>query len=437
LLINFLEAPFLAFILAYLLRFYSTDLSNELGYTFRENENFPAYLFMSVIVALFIGLTVSAEEIFRDQRIRKREKFLNLSKGGYLFSKISVMFIISAIQMLSFVIIGNLILDIKGMYFTYWIVLFTTSCFANMLGLNISASFNSAVTIYILIPFLVIPQLLLSGVMVKFDKLNPTITVQKNVPIVGEIMTSRWAYEAIAVRQFKDNDFEKMFFKLDKEFKKYEFRKNYWLVKLSAKLSSVQNNLGKEGKETLTTKNLTLLRNEIRKEIKRNPNVKFKLLESLYIDKIDKKTLRETKQYLSELNDFYLKKYKRAYDKKDALTAKLNQDSTAKANFIKMKDSYTNDALSSYVKDKNSATRIIEVNGHLIQKIDAIYLSSNKFRAHFYAPTKRMFGKSLDTFWANLIVIWLMSIGLAISLYFDLLRKGIERIGRFFEKEKY
>lgn len=437
LLINFLEAPFLAFILAYLLRFYSTDLSNDVGYTFRENENFPAYLFMSVIVALFIGLTVSAEEIFRDQRIRKREKFLNLSISGYLFSKISVMFLISAIQMLSFVIIGNLILDVKGMYFSYWLVLFTTSCFANMLGLNISASFNSAVTIYILIPFLVIPQLLLSGVMVKFDKLNPTITVQQNVPFVGEIMASRWAYEALAVRQFKDNEFEKLFFKVDKDFKKYEFRKNYWLVKLTAKLSSVKNNFGKEDKEESTIRNLTLLRNEISKELKQNPNVKFKLLESLYIDKLDKQILNETNYYLTKLNAFYLQKYKRTYDKKDALTAQLNQDSTTRATFIKMKDSYTNDALSSYVKDKNSTTRIMEIDGHLIQKVDAIYLSSNKFRSHFYAPTKRLFGKSIDTFWANLIVIWLMSLGLIVSLYFDLLRKGIEYIERLFEKKKY
>jgi hypothetical protein len=36
-----------------------------------------------------------------------------------------------------------------------------------MLGLNISSAFNSAVTIYISIPFLIIPQLLLAGVVVK------------------------------------------------------------------------------------------------------------------------------------------------------------------------------------------------------------------------------------------------------------------------------
>ena len=106
-----------------------------------------------MLVALFIGLTVSAEEIIRDRKILKRESFLNLSKGSYLTSKILILFFISAIQTLSFVLIGNYILEIKGMYLDFWMVLFSTSCFANMLGLNISASFNSAVTIYILIPF--------------------------------------------------------------------------------------------------------------------------------------------------------------------------------------------------------------------------------------------------------------------------------------------
>jgi ABC transport system ATP-binding/permease protein len=166
LIINLLEAPLLAFILSYLVRYYNTDTTNKIGYIFRENENMPAYLFMAVVVALFIGLTVSAEEIIRDRKIQKRESFLNLSRISYLFSKITIMFVLSAIQTFTFVLVGNMILGIKGMYFDYWMVLFSTSCFANMLGLNISSAFNSAVTIYILIPFLLIPQLLLSGVIV-------------------------------------------------------------------------------------------------------------------------------------------------------------------------------------------------------------------------------------------------------------------------------
>lgn len=111
------------------MRFYNTDVDTGKGYVFGENENIPAYMFMSVVVALFIGLTVSAEEIIRDRKIRKRESFLNLSKGSYLWSKIIIMFILSAIQTLTFVLVGNSVLGIHNMYADYWMVLFSVSCF--------------------------------------------------------------------------------------------------------------------------------------------------------------------------------------------------------------------------------------------------------------------------------------------------------------------
>ena len=89
LLINFLEAPVLAFILAFIIKYSNTEVGDG-EYIFRSNENLTAYIFMSVIVALFLGLTVAAEEIIRDRKILKREKFLNLSRGSYLFSKIFI-----------------------------------------------------------------------------------------------------------------------------------------------------------------------------------------------------------------------------------------------------------------------------------------------------------------------------------------------------------
>ena len=436
LLINFLEAPILAFILAYLVRYYNSDVNNELGYIFRENENVPAYIFMAVIVALFVGLTVSAEEIIRDQKIRKREKFLNLSKGSYLFSKISIMFIISAIQTMSFVLIGNTILGIDGMNITYWLVLFTTSCFANMMGLNISASFNSAETIYILIPFLVIPQLLLSGVIVKFNKLNPTITLQDKVPFVGEVMASRWAYEALAVHQFRDNKFEKQFYKLDKELKVVEFKKNFWLAKLREKLSTTQNNISDDSKKEEITNNLKLLQNEITKELDRNPKIKFADLDNLTPEKVNATVFNNTKNYLQELNNYYLKKYKKANSKRDKLASELNKDTEAKELFIKMKDRYTNDALSDFVKDKNEMNKIIELDNQLYQKADPVYLSPDGFRAHFYAPEKKVFGTYIDTYWVNIAVIWFMSIILAFTLYFDVLKNFILGIEKLIEKIK-
>ena len=103
------------------------------------------------------------------------------------------------------------------MLWDYWLILFSTACFANMLGLNISASFNSAVTIYIIIPFLIIPQILFSGVLVKFEKLNPVITSQSIVPLIGEVMASRWSFEALAVNQFMENDYEALFYEYDQQ----------------------------------------------------------------------------------------------------------------------------------------------------------------------------------------------------------------------------
>jgi hypothetical protein len=223
-----------------LVRYYNNDEAS-IGYSYSQNENIPAYLLMAVIIALFVGLTVSAEEIIRDRRILKRESFLNLSKGSYLFSKVAIMFVLSAIQTLTFVMIGNSILGINGMYADYWYILFTTSCFANMLGLNISASFNSAVTIYILIPFLIIPQLLLSGVIVKFDKLNPSVTSQTKVPIWGEMMASRWAYEALAVNQFMNNEFESKFYKYDKVKSKASYKADWYIDRLIAKVDDAEN----------------------------------------------------------------------------------------------------------------------------------------------------------------------------------------------------
>jgi len=210
---NLLEAPMLAFVLSYFIKY---KVGGE--YIFSNNENLTAYLFTCVMTILFLGLIISAEEIVKDRKILKRESFLNLSWFSYINSKVIIMFLISAIQTIFFVLIGNFILEIKGMTFSYWFVFFTTSCLANMIGLNISSAFNSVITIYILIPVIIIPQLLFSGVFVKFDRLHQgRFTSSEFVPVIGEMMPARWSFEALAVEQFKNNKYGKNFFNYNLE----------------------------------------------------------------------------------------------------------------------------------------------------------------------------------------------------------------------------
>ena len=84
--ITLLEAPLLALVCAYLTRFAPPE-----GYSVMNNKNLVSYFFMAVIVATFIGMSGSAEEIIKDRALLKREKFLRLSYGSYIWSKIVYM----------------------------------------------------------------------------------------------------------------------------------------------------------------------------------------------------------------------------------------------------------------------------------------------------------------------------------------------------------
>lgn len=435
--INLLEAPVLAFILAYFVKFVNLDLSNKVGYTYRENENIIIYMFMAVVVALFIGLTVSAEEIIRDRKIQKRESFLNLSKGSYIWSKIAIMFTLSAIQAILFVWVGNYVLEIRGMTGSYWLLLFSTFCFANMLGLNISASFNSAVTIYILIPILIIPQLLFSGVMVKFDKLNPIITSQSVVPAVGDMMASRWAFEAMAVRQFKDNEFTKTTYKFDKRVSVSTFKKDYWLPAITAKLEFAESNYNRPESKQEVADALKMLRSELSKElkVKGNEKVPSKGIEKLEPGAFSPTVANQVRGILENLKTVYLNNFKYASGEREKIVSALNKDSVSRAKYLRMKNEYENESLQDLVTNRNSANRILDLEGTYVQKMDPIYLDpadSDLGRAHFFAPRKKLFGRYYDTYSFNLCVIWLMSLILAITLYFDVLKRFINLLENVF-----
>ncbi len=442
LMINFLEAPLLAFILAFLARYFNTDENNTKGYIYSENENVPAYIFMSVVVALFIGLTVSAEEIIRDRKIRKRESFLNLSKASYLWSKIIIMFVLSAFQTLTFVLVGNFILGIKGMYADYWLVLFSTSCFANMLGLNISSAFNSAVTIYILIPFLIIPQLLLAGVVVKFDKLNPVLAKQGGVPLAGEVMASRWAFEAIAVNQFKENRYERNFYKYEKSISIAQYKNNYWRQKLQNKLIKIDNELKAGKSKADLSAEILVVYNEISKEQKVSKKVKCTVLDKINENDYNDAVANDIIKYLDNLKSYYITVENTARSKKNEIDLKMQKpENGGNEAFVKLREDYENESLSNMVKNANdiSGEKCLEKDGKLIQQSDPIFLDpvDSKFgRAQFFAPRKNFFGALIPTFWFNIGVIWSMSLALIITLYFDVFKKVLDFFGNISFRKK-
>lgn len=423
-LINLLEAPILAFCLAGLIRYFDESAKNPQYYLI-DNSNLPVYLFMSVIIALFMGLTVSAEEIFKDRKILNREAFLNLSWNSYLMSKVFVQFGISALQALTFVIIGNTITGIKGMTFEYWLVLFSCWASANVMGLVISDSFKAVVTIYILIPFLIIPQIILSGVLVKFEKLNPNISSPVTIPFYGELVTARWGYEALAVEQFVNNKFEKRFYEFDKSMSEARFKKDYWNSRIKIDLEKIKNDLQKGSRDKDFNEDLLLVSNEIKKELAVTPGMKFEYSEYLTPDRITPEAVNSALNYVESLRRYYVRKYNEANDLKDAYITKL--ESEDKAGFQKFRNDYFNKSLEEMVTSKNESQKIIDYKGEIIQKLDPIYMDPkyNFIKAHFYSPTKPVFGYYVDTYLVNVVGIWTMTFALYLLLYFRVLKKTL------------
>jgi len=435
--LSLLEAPLLGFILSFIIRYIEDPNSGE--YIFRVNENIPIFIFMALIVALFLGLTISAEEIFRDRKILKRESFLNLSRSSYLVSKIVILFAISAIQSILFVVVANQFLGIRDMTFTYWLALFSTAAFANMLGLNISASFNSAVTIYILIPLVMIPMMILSGAMFSFDKLNRKVSRVDKVPVIAEFMVTKWSYEALMVHQFKDNKFlGSKLYQIEKEESQSDFRKVYWLPELFERLERIKNEVDNVGTVDLSANDLLVINNEVRKESARNAGVApFKEPDNLVPGKFDRNTADLLVEYLKSLDQYYGDIFQKiSRQKENYFNFYLDRDPDA---YNQLRDQYHNEGISDIVRKVYEKNKILEYEHQLVQHYDPIYQDPFvkgpfTIRTHFYSPVKPFLGKTFDTYWYNMTVVWLLTLLLYVALYFEWFKKLINLSQRFKKK---
>ena len=409
----FLEAPLLALLLAYIIRYYKVS---EDAYIFEHNENLPIYIFVAVIIAIFIGLSVSAEEIIKDRKIIKRESFLNLSRGSYLFSKTLVLFGISAAQALLFVLVGNHVTGILDKTFTYWLVLFSAWCCANLLALVISDSFKSVVTIYILIPFIVIPQLMLSGALLRFEKINPDIATPASVPWYGELITARWAFEALAVEQFINNKYGRIMYPFEKNMSVADFQRNYWIVEMRNKLDELRRGMGSENQPCPNL--LALLSNEIDRENRRQDQVQFSFRDELAYGGVSQRLIDETSAYFDLLSRYYTVFSNRTVEQRDRLMREIAAQNPDSMLFLKA--NYHNQSLRNMVKNSGETYRIIEYRNRFLQNFHQIYKDPEHpfIKAHFYAPEKNVFGRSFPTLWVNVAVMWCFNVFFFVVLYF-------------------
>src|SRR5213594_500341 len=215
-------APVLAFLIASLLRY-----SDSGTYDFASAYHIPTFLFLTLIVAMFLGLTNSADDIIRDRVVLQRERNLNVRLPYYIFAKTVSLGVFALLQCVLFVLIGNYILEIRGMFWIYLGIVFMTAMGGVALGLVISSLVSDPKTAANIVPLVLIPQIIMGGALIKYEDMNRNLgllyslshwfsehpSADKNrktesklqVPFVCQFIAMRWSYEEMIVAQAKLN----------------------------------------------------------------------------------------------------------------------------------------------------------------------------------------------------------------------------------------
>lgn len=402
LVITLSEAPLLAVICALLTRYAPPE-----GYTIMNNKNLVSYFFMAVIVATFTGMSGSAEEIIKDRALLKRERFLNLSYSSYIWSKIVFMAGVSLIQTLLFIIVGNTIMGLHGLFWTWWLILFITAFLANLTGLLLSQCLNSVVSIYISIPLLLIPQILLCGLVVSFTDLAPKSTTG-NVPLIGDIIPSRWSYEALAVTSFTDNQYERNFFETDKEKYETQFYNVGFLYELQSQLKTMQDEQihGKEVKP----EHIEIIRTNL-------PIItEFCGMEPYQGDY----SYESLDKYMNEAENILAKRSNQITLKADAQISSFIRENGKEA-LLQLKRNNYNLKLEDCVVGADQKRMLDVVDNHIVPRTGLIFLTPHNQmgRAPFYSSEKIIGSWHVKTLWFNMTILLLMSVIMIILLLTD------------------
>src|SRR5437899_1613359 len=222
LVITICVSPVLALLIATILRY-----SESGTYDFASAYHIPTFLFLGLIVAMFLGLTNSADDIIRDRAVLQRERNLDVRLSYYVIAKTLTLAVFALIQCLLFVLIGNYVLEIRSMFWIYLGIMFMTAMSGVSLGLLISSLVADPKTAANIVPLVLIPQIIMGGALIQYEDMNRNFAVlytlshwfsehpsmdqgkkmesKLQLPFVCQFIAMRCSYEEMIVAQAKLN----------------------------------------------------------------------------------------------------------------------------------------------------------------------------------------------------------------------------------------
>jgi hypothetical protein len=291
--------------------------------------------------------------------------------------------------------------------------------------------------------------MIISGGIFSFDKLNNSVMTKGLVPLVGDVWASRWAYEAIIVEQYRSNPYGKNFFKVDEARSIASYKVSFWVPKMEELISNslafkAEKGAKKDSVLKVMRDNLDIVKNELMLYAPVNKEL-AKELKLLNVEKIltseafNEEVAEKVRGLITNVKDYYNIKYLEANDARDVLIEKIeNQKGKDKTTVAELEARYQNESLADIVQNMNikERTTIDYEKKRIIQLVDPIFAKPFlvkgffDYRTHFFASKKHLFGRYFDTYWFNIGAIWFMTILLYIALYFELLKKFLDLLGK-------
>lgn len=203
--ITFVEAPLLGLVISFILRHTPQDGP----YSYNANHNIGIYIFVSIIAFMFMGMSNSVEEILSERKIILREKLMNLKISFYLISKLIALTFFSFVQVLLYVLVSSLVLEIRGLWGINILYLLLTSMVGFSIGLCVSSFLRDNKSIINILPLLLIPQIIFGGAVIEFERMNRRLTLYEKhpVPEIVQVIPSRWIFEGLTTAFAKNTPF--------------------------------------------------------------------------------------------------------------------------------------------------------------------------------------------------------------------------------------
>jgi hypothetical protein len=267
--------------------------------------------------------------------------------------------------------------------------------------------------------------------MIKYDDLHKTMTRKIYVPIVGDMMTTRWAYEAMTVEQFRSNKYEKLFFDIDMRVSHNDWQASFLIPLLHRKSMECFITEGKPEYAEHRANNLYKLNKYIPELSAKAGYDPSEVLNALNRHVYDSAVNAKVVGYLDSLKRYYRNETLLAIEERDSIVERIESENSIEY-LVNLRQNNHNEFLSEILLNTNSAEKLYENDKLIIQKADPIFMEpgSRTGRAQMFAPYKIVGKTKIKTIWFNVGVIWIMSFILGITLYFNTLQKIIT----FFER---